>query len=395
MADPIRRFSTARPMCRAAEPGRMEVMTQPQSDNTRPGDTVSPADTARPAGIRSRSRIAALDVIRGFALCGILLVNLPPIFGLGVEGGALDFYRFYEDFVQNRFFPIFSFLFGIGFGLMWLTARDRSPRPRLALLRRFAFLGILGGLHQLLQPGEALLPYALAGIVVLLPVTWISDRWRNRITVVLGVVLLIAGVATGGGMTLIPGLFLIGFAIGGSDFIRTVLSHPGRLVIAGAVALAITIVGFAGTDYMTRHVDQWINAGLGLCMALTYIVAILLLLRTPAEAVLKSVFSPLGRMALSNYVGATVILVIVRLAAPDLDRFDGRGGYFAGLLICTAIIIVQIIVSTLWLRRFGQGPLEKLWRLVTWGRSAQQDQRRNPGRSQSRNQAGTVTSSRE
>ncbi|MCU4296874.1 DUF418 domain-containing protein [Brevibacterium permense] len=376
-------------------------MTQPQSDSTRPAANVSPADsarladTARPADIRSRPRIAALDVIRGFALCGILLVNLPPIFGLGVEGGSLDFYRFYEDFVQNRFFPIFSFLFGIGFGLLWLSARARSHRPRLALLRRFAFLGILGGLHQLLQPGEALLPYALAGIVFLLPATWIADRWRNVVITILGVVLLIAGVATGGGMAVIPGLFLLGFAIGGSDFLRSVLNRPARVAIAGGLALIVTVVGFAATDYTTRQVDQWINAGLGLCMALTYIVAILLLLRTPAEAVLKSVFAPLGRMALSNYLGATVILVAVRVAAPDLARFDDHGGYVAGLVICAAIIIVQVVVSTLWLRRFGQGPLEKLWRLVTWGQTVQQDQRLNPGRNQPRNRSGTFTSSRE
>ena len=172
-------------------------------------------------------------------------------------------------------------------------------------------------------------------------------------------------------MAVIPGLFLIGFAIGGSGSIRTVLSHPGRMAIAGAVALVITIVGLVSTDYLTRHVDQWINAGLGLTMAFTYIVVLLRLMRTPAEAVLKSVFAPLGRMALSNYIGATLILVVVRMAAPDLARFDDHGGYVAGLFICLAIIIVQIIASTLWLHRFGQGPLEKLWRLVTWGRSAE------------------------
>src|SRR5699024_6109274 len=127
---------------------RMDVMT-------------SQLTSAPPTG---RNRIIALDVVRGFALCGILLVNLPPMLHLGAvdaHGDPLAFYRFYEDFVQNRFFPIFSFLFGIGFGLMWLSASERSPRPRLALLRRFAFLGVLGVLHQLLQPGEALLPYAI------------------------------------------------------------------------------------------------------------------------------------------------------------------------------------------------------------------------------------------
>lgn len=117
-------------------------------------------------------------------------------------------------------------------------------------------------------------------------------------------------------MAVIPGLFLLGFAIGGSDFVRSVLNRPGRVAIAGGIALIVEIVGFSVTDYTTRQIDQWINAGLGLCMALTCIVAILLLLRTPTEAVLKSVFAPLGRVALSNYVGATVIFVAVRLAVP-------------------------------------------------------------------------------
>ena len=192
-------------------------------------------------------------------------------------------------------------------------------------------------------------------------------------------------------MAVIPGLFLLGFAIGGSGLLRTVLSRPGRVAITGALTLAITIVGFVATDYLTRQINGWINAGLGLTMALTYIVVVLLLLRTPPEAVLRPVFAPLGRMALSNYIGATLILVAVRMAMPDLARFDDHGGYVAGLLICVAIIIVQIIVSTLWLRRFGQGPLEKLWRLVTWGRAKLSAMHRN----QRREQPSALTSSRE
>ncbi|NJI21400.1 hypothetical protein HBJ00_22630, partial [Aeromonas veronii] len=94
----------------------------------------------------------------------------------------------------------FSFLFGIGFGIMWLSASRRSPRPRLALLRRFLFLGVLGvlgALHMLLQPGEALLPYAIAALVVLLPSTWIPARLLAPVTASLGGLLLLAGIATG------------------------------------------------------------------------------------------------------------------------------------------------------------------------------------------------------
>ncbi|GAA1516595.1 hypothetical protein GCM10009690_19610 [Brevibacterium permense] len=70
-------------------------------------------------------------------------------------------------------------------------------------------------------------------------------------------------------MAVIPGLFLLGFAIGGSDFLRSVLNRPGRVAIAGGIALIVEIVGFSVTDYTTRQINQWINAGLGLCMALT------------------------------------------------------------------------------------------------------------------------------
>ncbi|WP_258234309.1 DUF418 domain-containing protein [Brevibacterium oceani] len=316
---------------------------------------------------RRRSRIVALDVVRGFALCGILLVNLPPMFDLGVDGQAMDFYRVYEDVVQNRFFPIFSFLFGIGFGLMWLSATERSPRPRLALLRRFAFLAVIGGLHQLLQPGEALLPYAVVGIVVLLPTTWIPKRWLTISTGILGAILLVAAIMTGGGITTIPGLFLLGLATGCSGLIRRALDHPGRLALLGSVTAVISVAGFLVTDYEARQINQWINAGLGITMAFTYVVIVVLLLRTPAEVVLRPVLSPLGRMALSNYVGATLLIVAVRAATPDLSRFDSHGGYLAGLIISIGILTLQVIVSALWLRFFGQGPLEKLWRYVTWG----------------------------
>ncbi|WP_264298392.1 DUF418 domain-containing protein [Brevibacterium sp. FME17] len=78
--------------------------------------------------------------------------------------------------------------------------------------------------------------------------------------------------------------------------------------------------------------------------------------------------APWGRMALSNYIGATLLILAVKAVEPGLSRFDDHDGYLAGILICAAIMVIQIIVSALWLRFVGQGPLEKLWRLVTGGR---------------------------
>lgn len=318
----------------------------------------------------SNNRISALDVLRGFALCGILLVNLPPhvqLPSVDSAGTVLSGYAILQDVVQNRFFPIFSFLFGIGFGIMWLSAKSRSPRPRLALLRRFLFLAVLGLGHQLLQPGEALLPYAIVALIVLLPSTWIPGRYLAWVTTALGVVFLGVGISMGGSLTLIPGLFLLGFAVGFTDGVRRALRHPGVLAVVVAVSAAITVLGFMTTDFQTRLTDQWLNASLGIVMAVGYVCVILLLTLTGLRTVLEAVFAPLGRMALSNYVGASLLIIAVCVFLPELPGLDSHYGYVAAMVICLAIIIVQIIVSTVWLRFFSQGPLEKLWRIVTWG----------------------------
>lgn len=76
-------------------------------------------------------------------------------------------------------------------------------------------------------------------------------------------------------------------------------------------------------------------------MAGTYVIVVVLHLRTPAEVVLRAVFSPLGRMALSNYVGATLIMVAVRMVVPELSRIDSFGGYLAGLVISLGILTVR------------------------------------------------------
>ncbi|RAC09650.1 hypothetical protein DN539_33705, partial [Burkholderia multivorans] len=125
---------------------------------------------------------------------------------------------------------------------------------------------------------------------------------------------------------IIPGLFLVGFATGYTDLVRRSLARPGLLALIGGLAAAVTVAGFLLTDFQTRQIDQWINASLGMTMALSFVTGIMLLMRTPAEAVLTPVLAPLGRMALSNYIGATLLLVGVRFLVPDLAAFDDQGG---------------------------------------------------------------------
>src|SRR5699024_8252369 len=112
--------------------------------------------------------------------------------------------------VQQRFFPIFSLLFGLGFGIFLYRAAHRTTPPRVALTRRFLALGVLGAVHQFFQPGEALLPYALIGLVVLLPLSWLP-WWLNLPAA--AALLATALALTSGGVSLVPAMLALWLAL--------------------------------------------------------------------------------------------------------------------------------------------------------------------------------------
>lgn len=312
-------------------------------------------------------RIPALDVVRGVALCGIAFVNIGPLTHFGSRLPATpitmdDAGGWLQLFVQQRFFVIFSLLFGVGFSLMLQSAVRRGhSRPRIILARRLIVIVPLGVLHQMLAPGEALLPYALAGLFVLLPSTFLS---RNLLAL-LTAVAVPAALALGGGLLLIPALFLLG-----STLVRWQLIS--RAVSSSRAAMALLLVSSAAAlPAMAAQAADIGNSGFsvvsaiaGMAMAGLYIAILLLALQTRARRMLTDIFAPLGRMALTNYVTATLLMH----ASNAILDFPSTRSW--SLLLGTAftILTIQALWSILWLRRFDQGPLEYVWRWLTWGR---------------------------
>src|SRR5687767_11441729 len=101
-------------------------MLAPGETAAAPDGTPAPLTTARLAPVAASHRIHALDTVRGFALLGILLVNIQifsDAFGTYIrtrpEGGPLDAAAFYfvKIFCEGKFYPLFSMLFGIGLTL--------------------------------------------------------------------------------------------------------------------------------------------------------------------------------------------------------------------------------------------------------------------------------------
>lgn len=321
--------------------------------------------TAQEPAAQASRRITALDSLRGFAICGILLVNLPyQLMEMPKRDDALQIHpvpAFLDSFVHQRFFPIFAFLFGLSFALFLDSAARRSPRPRLLLARRLAVLGLLGLAHQQLQPGEALLPYAIFGLLVLLPASWLPT-W---VVLPIGLLGLVASVTlAGGGVSTNPGLFLLGLAVARLGIARTLDRRTGQL----AVVLVLSAVGAVAVGWWEHSYPSAgpyatrIAAAAGLLGAAAYVPALLLTLRTRLGRPLSAVLEPLGRMALTNYLTAT--LLVLAAAGPLELRHSSR--WATAMTLAAVILVAQTLFSRWWLARFRYGPLEWLLRCLTW-----------------------------
>ncbi|MEE4638347.1 MAG: DUF418 domain-containing protein [Wenzhouxiangella sp.] len=129
--------------------------------------------------VTAGERLDQLDILRGFALFGILMVNfeyfLNPIQGvvLGHSGGlqsaadAVDLAI--KVLAEGKFYPLFSMLFGAGFALMYERAAERGQAFWRVYLRRLLILLAFGLIHMLLiWSGDILLTYALVALLMVL-----------------------------------------------------------------------------------------------------------------------------------------------------------------------------------------------------------------------------------
>ena len=136
--------------------------------------------------IAAAQRIEALDVVRGFALIGIFLMNIEwfnrpfAAFNEGMPRGltGADWWAswFVGYFVQGKFWTIFSLLFGMGFAVMMVRAEQAGREFKQVYLRRVLALAVFGALHYIfLWHGDILFSYAIAALmlmIVLYGKTW-------------------------------------------------------------------------------------------------------------------------------------------------------------------------------------------------------------------------------
>ena len=380
----------------------------------------APSQTTDSGPVRESGRITSLDLIRGVAVLGILLMNAvyfglgsAPYFNLSAGGSEtpLDWAVgiLGEVFVDQKFMGLFSLLFGAGMILFIDRARERGRRAVVLNLWRNALLLLIGILHMMLWDGDVLIAYALSSVFLLA-----LRKLPNRALISLGVVVFLLSVAcaliaqniadttdvslsgfwTKGDIPedeIIVLPFLLGFflrALGlilvGAGLYRAGFMNGGlpartyrrTAVIGLAVGLPLAAAGVIITalnDYSREiaFIGQIPNT-LGSIPASLGYMSLIILWNNRADNRLKKHLRAVGRMALTNYLTQTLlgVLVLTTLLG-DVDSMNRR----VVLSFVFAVWALQLWWSQAWLSHFLFGPAEWLWRVATY-RSGQPLRRR-------------------
>ena len=379
--------------------------------------TVPPAATASSGESRPGQREALPDQLRGLALLGIVLVNM-PFLAISTAGFTASSTSDIADrataflvvaLAQGKFYLLFAFLFGYS---LTLLLQHRTADGLRRYRRRLLGLAVLGLVHAVFFfIGDILLSYAILGTLLLLFVAR-SNRtalWAAAVTfaaalVVLG--LLAVSTPTGAGLvadsvdvdsaikgsfwhgagarfTALPealvvqmvlnwllsfSMFLLGLVAGR----RGVLTHPERHgPLWRRLLLLAALVGVPG-----GFGAAWLSFGPGAGGGQRDLIAVALCFATApalsggyvALAALHTgsrrmrLVQPAGRMSLTGYLGESILMTAI-FGGWGLGLF-GEMGALRAALIAVAVWLTLDLYAGWWLRRYRYGPFE--WVLRTW-----------------------------
>ncbi|MEO7863338.1 MAG: DUF418 domain-containing protein, partial [Nitrospirales bacterium] len=398
--------------------------------------------------VSGKERIHVLDILRGFALFGILLVNIDDYLGkpMGNADSAANWLM--QFLAEGKFYPLFSFLFGVGFAIQMGRAEAKGARFISLYIRRLLSLLLIAVAYYIfLEDRHILLRYAVLGFPLLL------FRHCSLKTILLWAVISMAvavgfnsaiftinqlrraNPATAQAMDRVsaeqrtqlqelkPQIFEGNYiessiarakklvytkgagVIGGNTFIHLTLPLILAMFLLGVYAVRRGVFHDVATHRLFIRKVMWWGLGLGFVgtlaslllkpvvapyfsvpefqsslngvvlalslralslsgvgLTLFYASAITLLVQEDAWLKRLSFLSWVGRMALTNYMMQSFFMTLI---------FFGYGlgvtaGPAMGWALTLAIFSTHVPLSIWWLRRFKFGPMEWVWRSLTY-----------------------------
>lgn len=356
--------------------------------------------------------------------------SLPP---LAVTGETLWSWYAMHVFFEMKFITLFSILFGASVYLVGGERSDREKGA--VLRRRLTWLLVFGVIHgALIWTGDILFTYAICGFIVLFARSW-RARTLMIVGVFLFLLSLLLALGSGLAMQFMPeadlaalrvmmwsppegeiarvigamqgglvsatsenaqawlmflqftlvglvvgtvGVMMIGLALFKMGFLSGRMSARVYWIVAAIGAAALAAVAWqawqnwlGGFDFLhMQGRGAAANAALSPFITLLYASVLILMVKANAFSWFTRALAPVGRMAFTNYIAQSLIMTTI--------FWGGRGfGLFGEIdrptlmMIVPAVWALQIIWSPLWLARFQMGPLEWVWRRLSYGRPVQ------------------------
>ncbi|NNC57736.1 MAG: DUF418 domain-containing protein [Woeseiaceae bacterium] len=428
--------------------------------------TPDPEPSASAGPVLASERIVSLDVLRGVAVLGILVMNIygfampfiayaNPLAMGGTELHNIGTWFFTHIIFDQKFLSIFAMLFGAGLVLMTGRAEARDAKYGRIFYRRQFWLLILGAVHgYLIWFGDILFMYAVIGMMVflfrnrqprtliiiaclLLPIAlfmsygmseyvkktqaevieltalqeagevlteeqektlkdWEETRafmaptdedLRKDIEAYSGTYLDIVAhrapivfsmqvfTTLFYGISRVAALMLIGMALMKLGVLTG--ERPSafyRNLMLGGYLIGLPLTVFSAFNLYAHDFDQQYVIRVGgianyigsLIVAFGHIGLVMLLVQSGAIKRVLQKFAAVGRMALTNYLMHSVILTTLFYGYGlglygEIPRF-WQMGFVIG------VILLQMIISSWWLSRYRFGPVEWLWRSLTYWR---------------------------
>ncbi|MGK9045007.1 DUF418 domain-containing protein [Mammaliicoccus vitulinus] len=372
----------------------------------------------------AKQRIFSIDALRGFSLLGILMMNIltfaypyqiiNPFEFFQHQDGAL--FKISSLFIVASFYPIFAFLFGYGLSMMYQNSIEKGLDYYPMIIRRLSFLLLLGVIHGIfIFYGDILATYALLGFIAIifvrlkpqyslvalsigfsilillyiLPIVLLQDVTQvenfvgiqelERVNNILASAdylsivgfnlkyfgLYISNIILIGPFSILP-IILFGIYAQQTNWLNKIRNHKNLYTVIGLVifvlGLAIKMIQIILEGSMSSQlISQMLG---GPIVALSYIIFFVLLCESATARKILNPLQYIGKLSLTAYISQSVICIIIFYGIGF--NFYGKLPVFTIYTMSIVIYAVQLLLSYLYLKRFKQGPLEKIWRKVTY-----------------------------
>ncbi len=380
-----------------------------------------------PLPIQQKERIVVVDVLRGFALFGVLLGNFSSMLTNNVPQNIIDAHatnidRFLNElhniFIENKFMCLFSILFGYGFGVIMERLEKKNINSTRFFLRRMFWLFIFGCINLALWNGDILHIYAITGIFLLL-----FKKQSNRSVLLFSIFFLFVlptsirfcqhyflnfsadfnAVVNGyyhtykfgsfknvaainyktypgewistwiewRDMSETLGRFLLGYYIlrrqllinldENISLIKKVWKYTFVVTVLYIILVVLSDEKIISTPSFILY--PFLKIGI-LFTTLFYSTSLIQLYYKKRFPRLMHAFRNLGCMTLTNYLAETILYVIIFYGI----GFGLLGDFSFGIIwLCSFIVyFLQAIFSKWWLSKFYYGPVEWIWRQLTY-----------------------------